>query len=353
MHQVAGSRTLALGLTLVLGACTEPMYREDALDAGSAGGDAGSTPKPTCPPGEDCDAAQGPIDPPVVPNPRIATRLPDWAASLPGIYALRIRYHGRLPTGEQQTTQVVARATIGEDPTNKDVNMLVKLCEYTSEIRNPASSGTPQRMSIVHPGREPEELYPLKFNAEKKDWQTIREEPTRVGYRRFVACAAGTLTDKQSDQAWLDMKCKCAVDKGIPISAEDCRVNDPDGDQLPGMALRLSGPITGVDHVARSNSSNFVLGTVDPMGKQHEAKVKADEQMSQLQCDGRSCEPSRPNNYCYPADNPAYFERVADDYGCDEIMRDVAASKLLVEKMPRPAFPSDCPIRSVRPQPVQ
>jgi hypothetical protein len=348
------TRTIA-GLTLLMSACTEPMFHDDILDGGGIveAGSSGPCRGVGC--GINTDAVIGPSKYPAPPTPD--TQLPKWASGMLGTYALRVRYYGHVGNLEH-ATQIVARAKI-EERANKDVIMTMTLCEYAVETRDPAAADAAQSMWTLRPEREPAEVYPLKFSREPdKVWDTAKEQATLVGYTSTVSrCASGLQLDRQPEQAWLGSgKCKCPVDGTIPVSADDCRVNDPDRDQLPGMAMQMMGQINGIDHVVREDSSQFVLGERDPDTKRLTAEFFPKEKLRRLECVGRACEGSQTDPaFCYSANNPAVFERLADEsedaepYDCAAILREVKAGKLLVEERP-PAFPSNCTVQQATAQ---
>jgi hypothetical protein len=310
--------SFAVGFCWLLG-CTEPNFAD--LDGGCSG--------TSCDNGEReddaYDAGASADGPP----------LETWQRQLMGRYAVRTYSFGSDGLVGIRTEEVaivdIVRASAG-------LELRYATCTSTG-----SSINVPGSTEIAYPETIPVRSMPVTFDGTL--WHT-EATSTPVGYRKepIVSCSAGDRVPRAPDQTWLSSTCLCPSSTTAPTAADDCRVNDVDGDDLPGIsAIVTSGPVSSRYYGVLDNRDHFVKGTFDEGGA-HFALFVSDGNTFLFGCDNPPCPVQANQRDCNPSHNAAYFERLSPkspagaDWDCAAVKREI--NTLL--PMAPPAFPDDC-----------
>ena len=212
---------------------------------------------------------------------------PAWAAPLAGRYALQ-----SFSFSEDRSVMIrwLELSQIDINWHDDHYEALLTLCSQTAEAQNNIGSGG-QSATAKLPARR----YSVSLANETF---TITPIDVAVGYDPVqpASCAGqlGKSVAKRADQTWISgPTCKCSAD--AHPSADDCRVADPDSDNLPGYSLvsrTVAGTTTiwGVDDIR----SAYVQGHVSAEGS-HTALYQISELPVGFGCQGPVC-PSPTSN---------------------------------------------------------
>lgn len=189
---------------------------------------------------------------------------------------------------------------------------------------------------------------PLSFDGER--FSSMSAAVT-VGYGAAPSDCAGGMTSRSSSppRPWLmDNVCECPRDPAaLPTSAKDCRVSDYEGDGFAGATFRATLESSeGIARAAQEHRLRLLNGYRS--GDRLYAQREFTERTNALSCtvDGRpvriaDCPLGTPGA-CPAEFNPVELVRIADHYGC----RDIIEREQGWFTSPRPAFPTACHARA-------
>jgi hypothetical protein len=260
---------------------------------------------------------------------------PAWVAMLPGHYAVR----AALFTEDQR---VVIRwnelAYVDIQRAGDQLEALVTPCSERAETASGLSSGG-RGVSTLATRRH-------RVNITSNNFSLVPIE-VAIGYddAQPAACdgQVGKTVMKRPLQTWIrgDV-CQCTVEE--PPAADDCRVNDPDGDNRPGYTTKLQ-TVTGAATVwgVTEDRSSYVNGQVGEAGA-HTALYQLNEQGAEYGCEGALCDAPTNSIDCAVEYNHAQFallDRLATPpggWGCAAVVERVST----LFPAAAPAFPRTC-----------
>ncbi len=294
---------LPLAVATVLGACTEPRYRDDdSADAaesaevadtgatessGGRGSDGGTQRRAEAgasevdvrePDGSGPAGADATADPPSDAGPPADAEdpspgFPDWAPQLRGEFALRIFNFAQDEDVVASGVQTLF-AKIEKDGT--DYQMTALLCAYTVD-------STLTHVRVAHPTGLPPRRYSVAFRSDSFAMDPL---DTTLGY---VAEAPPECNDRQGQAVTMPSgeTCRCGVD--VLPQADDCRVIDSDGDGVAGYTLIGQALSFGESEVYGVTSSRSKIVRGQGLGSGFVARIETLETFLQHGCRPSFC----------------------------------------------------------------
>ncbi|MET0340093.1 MAG: DUF4360 domain-containing protein [Polyangiales bacterium] len=231
------------------------------------------------------------------------------AARLAGRYAMRSVAYSFGSSGSRGSLKELQLVDIAEGP--RGLEMRSTLCfQETKSLGFSFVMGNPDAY--------PPLTRDIKIDGDR--WYT-EGGPFSSGYERdgVAACRgrAGQYVQKQPQQRWISNgSCRCPTSPATIPRADDCRVNDPDGDGNAGLAYRWYGPGGTFDytsHLVTVQRSHLRAGTIADDGR-HTAELRYDEMGYEMSCEGALCRAGSNLSFqpCVSRHNPAQLVPLPD-----------------------------------------
>lgn len=276
--------------------CTDPVFRDlPSCDGAVCEADAGDL---------DSTAGDGDVD---AESEETIVR-PDgptsWAEDMVGLYGIRIRFYSlSTADGSPYEHEIIMLARITDDTGTGRVSMTAQRCKDDGRTISRSLIGAQQTFSWPGAANLPEEHFELVREGEL--FHTVAA-PRAIGYveKQPEGCVTGNTLAARPGQVW-QQTCTCRNDP-LPMTTDDCRITDADGDGNPGVSTLHGGIVHGTNFVRVQDRCRIINGMIAKDGK-HTAKYVEDYDYKELQCGGSTC-PQIPVRGCLPEFNPVEFQ---------------------------------------------
>jgi hypothetical protein len=259
----------------------------------------------------------------------------DLSAAMLGTYAVHTRFYGHeLSTGLVSVQhELILLAQITRGPSGLRMHMTT--CQDSGALVTGVGLGNDVR--VKYPEHLPQRDYDLVI--EGTSFHTTGDAML-IGFQETVpGCTEGATL--ASDHPWLNGTCSCMSQATLPSDPADCRVIDSDADDKPGMTVEASGLVSGTSSVRIRDTSQYALGTIDPVARRHRASFDKKEDILELVCAGKC--PVYLARWCALPLQPVSFEPLQGaSSSCADVLRRVENNELFSGEKLDGSFPTGC-----------